>query len=71
MGFSGIDDEGMDDIIINSCATCKHLHTDSYDPPATCDAFPAGIPDEIFNGDNDHKKPFKGDHGIQFELRDD
>jgi hypothetical protein len=49
MEFSGIDDEGMDDIIINSCATCKHLHTDSYDPPATCEAFPAGIPDEIFN----------------------
>jgi hypothetical protein len=33
----------------------------------SCDAFPDGIPDEIWTGKNDHKKPYPGDHDIQFE----
>jgi hypothetical protein len=32
-----------------------------------CKAFPKGIPDKIWSGENNHEKPFKGDHGIQFE----
>jgi len=26
---------------------------------------------EIWTGENDHKKPYKGDHGIQFEKLND
>jgi hypothetical protein len=33
-----------------------------------CKAFPDGIPDEIAYGNNDHIKPMKGDHGIQFAV---
>lgn len=31
-----------------------------------CAAFPDGIPKEIWRGDNNHTKPYQGDHGIQF-----
>jgi len=47
-----------------TCDLCKHLRKPSLH---TCDAFPDGIPDEIWEGKNDHKKPYPGDHGIEFE----
>ena len=49
------------------CQSCAH-----YNPERdaklipVCKAFPSGIPLKIFNGQNDHSKPFPGDHGIQF-----
>jgi hypothetical protein len=33
-----------------------------------CEAFPDEIPLEIWLGDNNHKKPFPGDHGLQFKA---
>lgn len=46
------------------CVNCKHFHDEKG---ATCDAFPEGIPDEIYIEGHDHRKPFKGDNGIRFE----
>jgi len=53
-----------------SCGGCKHLdlHT-AFDEPYKCAAFPDGIPDEIWLGENDHRNPYPGDHGLQYERR--
>jgi hypothetical protein len=32
-----------------------------------CEAFPEGIPMPILLGENDHTKPFEGDHGLQYK----
>jgi hypothetical protein len=50
------------EIIETVCFKCAHL--DRY---PKCEAFPDGIPQEVRDGLNDHKKPIEGDHGIQFE----
>jgi len=47
------------------CVECKHLIFDKG--PLKCHAYPDGIPEDITLGGNGHKKPFKGDRGIQFE----
>lgn len=51
------------------CSRCAHFHVGSvFGQKKTCEAFPDGIPGEIFLGENDHTQPYKGDNGIQFEL---
>lgn len=49
------------------CTFCQH-----WKPIAgrACDAFPDGIPLEIWLGENDHRAPYPGDHGIRFEAAD-
>ena len=37
--------------------------------PLTCQAYPGGIPWEILAGTVDHRKPYEGDHGLQFVPR--
>ena len=37
------------------CIDCKNYNLDK----GNCKAFPKGIPDEIYLGDNDHAKPLK------------
>ena len=46
----------------NQCLECKN-----YTGLGECNAFPTGIPTEIITGEVSHTKPYKGDHGIQFE----
>lgn len=54
------------------CLVCEHYRSplDSPDddaPSQTCDAFPQLIPAAIWNMRADHRLPFAGDQGIQWE----
>jgi hypothetical protein len=44
------------------CPDCLHYRGDFK-----CEAFPEGIPEEIYTGEHDHTLGFKGDNGIRFE----
>ena len=64
------------------CVYCFHFR-DAIGPideedgerigPLGCAAFsePPGIPDAIFDNHFDHRKPYQGDNGIQFEPKAD
>ncbi len=52
------------------CMQCKHLRPQEGPFGYVCDAFPDGIPEEIFVEGFDHRQPYPGDHGINFEAKE-
>ena len=53
---------------IISCMFCRYLYINKN---RKCEAFPGGIPEAILTGEHDHKNPYEGDNGIQFEPIED
>jgi len=59
---------GEKDLLQPSCNLCLR-----YQPTLKgfkCEAFPNGIPDVIISGKNLHLKPYPGDNGKQFVLKE-
>lgn len=62
-------------IFLSQCMNCKHFRKgliDDFVPfegniPLACDAFPQGIPGEVFSNEISHRKPIEGDGGIRYE----
>ena len=46
---------------IGQCAYCAR-----FQAAGECDAFPCGIPDEIYDGTFDHRQPYSGDNGLRW-----
>ena len=47
------------------CTVCGHYDSKNASFKR-CEAFPDGIPQEIFSGRNKHTQSYKGDKGIKF-----
>lgn len=45
------------------CNTCARFRSGKV---KTCEAFPEGIPYQIWSGASDHKEPVVGDNGLQY-----
>lgn len=56
----------IDDKILSVFAPCGDCA--NYLSDHKCKAFLEGIPKPILDGENQHKDPYPGDNGIQFEL---
>lgn len=54
-------------MITPQCAKCEYRDAEA---PNRCLAFPQGIPVDILTNKVSHKKPYKGDHGIQFKEKE-
>lgn len=52
--------------VLPACNTCKHYK--AFSSPPACAAFPDGIPRKILKGEDQHRKPVRGDNGIQYEA---
>jgi hypothetical protein len=58
------DDSGL---AASQCSSCTHFFEGSYKRPA-CEAFPQGIPDEVFDNYVDHRKPYRADLGLRWQA---
>ena len=52
------------------CSLCRH-YRESVVGTGSCDAFPDGIPFDVWSGAVLHNEPLEGDNGVQFELTSD
>lgn len=55
---------------ISQCLVCKHFsgQVEGSDEQG-CEAFPSGIPDDVWKNKVMHTEPIEGDNGIVFERR--
>ncbi|MEV5983561.1 hypothetical protein AB0L85_00840 [Streptomyces sp. NPDC052051] len=65
--------------IANICDSCAREKATRHNPEGRtsrdqwipyCEAFPDGIPPDIYLGGVDHRMPYPGDRGTRFALRE-
>lgn len=49
------------------CLMCSHYRHDSKVRSGSCEAYPQGIPREIYSNKARHDIPYPGDNGIMFD----
>ena len=52
----------------SQCTACTHLDRQVADISHLCNAFPDGIPSEIWTNEVMHTRAYPGDHGVHLEL---
>lgn len=54
---------------MSQCGACSRFRSPllTGDDRATCEAFPDGIPDDVFRNVEDHRRPVDGDRGLRWE----
>ena len=61
------------EIIMPLCKTCIHMYDKTFvkhgEINFTCEAYPNGIPKEIWHSKVSHKKPYKNDNGIMYKEK--
>jgi hypothetical protein len=58
----------MTSIVMPICMLCKHYHQPQEgDQTLMCNGYPVRIPEAILFSSVDHRQPYAGDKGIQFE----
>ena len=63
----GLSIHTMTSIVAPMCMACTRYHRDDGRMWFRCDAYPEGIPQGIIESQVDHRKPYVGDHDLQFQ----